>query len=102
MIKSIKILAVITSAIALLPSVSFADTISDKTQSVNQESIVFGSNNTVRSDVRQSIINVPTDRHSTSVDTNAQRAETKAIVIGEDNTSTQSIVQETSGRHRSK
>jgi hypothetical protein len=100
--KFIKILAVIAGTIAFLPSVSFADTFSGNTQSVTQESIVFGSNNTVRSDVRQSIINAPADRHNTSVTTNAQRAETKAIVIGEDNTTTQSVVQETIGRHRSK
>jgi len=101
MIKSIKVLAVIASTIALLPSVSFADTLSGNTQSVNQESIIFGSNNTVRSDVRQSIINTPAARPST-ISTNAQRAETTAIVIGDDNTTTQSIVQENIGRQRSK
>ena len=102
MMMSIKFLAIIASTIAFLPSVSIADTVSGNTQSVNQESIIFGSNNTVKSDVRQSIITAPIDRHNTSVNTNAQRAETKAIVIGDNNITTQSVVQETIGRHRSK
>jgi hypothetical protein len=100
--KSIKVLALITSAIAFLPSASFADTLSGNTQSVTQDSTIFGSHNMVRSNARQSIMNYPADRHDTSVTTNSQRAETKAIVIGEDNTTTQSVVQETIGRRRSK
>ena len=67
--KSLKILALIVGAIVLLPTASRADSLSGNTQTVNQESIVSGHNNVVKSDARQRIFNIHTiDRSGLNLD----------------------------------
>ena len=97
--KSLKILASIVGAIVLLPAASRADGFSGNTQTVNQESIVSGHNNVVRSDARQSIVDLyKVDRHGLNTDNRSQSINLKAIVIGNDNTSIQSATQSVIGR----
>lgn len=97
--KSLKIIALIVGAIVLLPTDSRADCLSGNTQTVNQESIVSGHNNIVRSDSRQSIVDLhKVDRHDLNTENRSQSINLKSIVIGNDNTSIHSAIQSATGR----
>jgi hypothetical protein len=101
--KSLKIAVLIVGAIALCPSTSFADAISGTTQEVNQESIVIGDRNTVRSDTRQTIINLQASgRSGTSISDISQRINAKTTIIGDGNTDVKSAIQANIDRQKSK
>jgi hypothetical protein len=97
--KSLKVCTLIIGAILCIPSASFADNIINTNQSVNQESIVIGNGNTVKSDVRQSIVDLQTsgDR-GTSVGYISQRINAKTIIIGNGNIDIKSAVQAATNR----
>jgi hypothetical protein len=100
--KPLNVLALIIGAIALLPSASFADNVISNTQEVNQESTVFGHNNIVSSDARQSIVNLQkSGRHEPNV-SGTQRINAKTTIIGNDNTDLKSAAQATINGQKSK
>ena len=94
--KSLKVLACIVGTIALFPTASFAENVTANTQEVNQSSIIIGNGNLVKSDVRQSIVNLQkSDRQGTTLDNNTQRINSKSIIVGDRNVDIKTAVQST-------
>lgn len=99
--KSIGILAVALGSCLLLPTASFADNISENTQSVMQSSTIVGSGNLVITDTQQSSIGIQQSRrHSDNRAVNSQRINAKTIVVGDRNIDVKRIVQEALAGHQ--
>lgn len=94
--KFLKALTLIVGTIALFPTASFADNVSVNTQEVNQSSIIVGNGNLVKSDVRQSIINLQKpERQGTNVESNTQKINSKSIIVGDRNVDIKTAIQST-------
>jgi hypothetical protein len=98
--KSIKVLALIIGAIALLPVASFADTVSGNTQEANLDTTVVGNGNSVRTTTKQFSTNrQKSGRHGDSVSGNSQLINAGSTAIGDGNHVVQKALQ-TYGNHQ--
>ena len=94
--KSIKVLALIVGAIALLPSASFAGNVAGSTQDANLNSAIIGDHNTSVTDVTQNIHNKQKafGKKGSNVSGNAQSVTGNSITAGTGNTSVQQVLQQ--------
>ena len=101
--KSIKTLALIIGAIALLPSASFAgENVSGTSQEINMGSTVVGNGNLVVTDVSQQSINTQkAGRHGTNVSGTDQKVNAVSTTIGDHNTIVQTAIQKSRNAQKS-
>jgi hypothetical protein len=64
MMKLLGIVTIVIGTIAIAPSITLADNISENTQSVTQSSTIVGSGNLVITDTQQSSIGIQNSRRS--------------------------------------
>jgi hypothetical protein len=84
--KSIKILALIVGAIALLPAASFADTVSGNNQEANLDTVVVGERNSVSTTTKQFSTNrQKSSRHGDSTSGSSQLINAGSHTIGDRN-----------------
>jgi hypothetical protein len=101
--KSIKVLALIIGAIALLPAASFADTVSGNTQEANLDTVVVGNGNSFKTTTKQTNINIQkTGRHSDSVSGSSQLINANINAIGDYNHIRQKASQANLGYQKAK
>ena len=92
--KSIKIAALIISAIALFPAASFAENVSGSTQDANLESTTIGSGNVSVTETKQNILNLQkSGRYDTNVSGTAQRVNASTTTVGDSNVSVKQAIQ---------
>jgi hypothetical protein len=98
--KSIKVLALIIGAIALLPAASFADTVSGNTSEANINTTIVGNDNSVSTTTKQFSTNrQKSGRHGDSVSGNSQLINAGSTIIGDGNHVVQKALQ-TYGNHQ--
>jgi hypothetical protein len=92
--KSIKVLALIVGAIALLPAASFADTVSGNTQEANLDTAVVGTHNSVSTTTKQFSTNrQKSSRHGESISGTSQLINAGSTTIGDYNRVKQQALQ---------
>ena len=92
--KSIKIAALIISAIALFPAASFAENVSGSTQEANLESTTVGSGNVSVTETKQNILNLQkSGRYGTNVSGTTQRVNASTTTVGDSNVSVKQAIQ---------
>ena len=92
--KSIKIVAFIIGAIALLPAVSHAENVSANEQSVNLSSVTIGNNNVSSTTTRQLILNAQKiGRYGENVDATRQAITGNTVYVGDNNIDMKDIYQ---------
>ena len=102
--KSIKTLALIIGAIALLPSASFAgENVSGTSQEINMGSTTVGNGNLVVTDLAQQAINAQkAGRHGTNVGGTDQKANAVNTTVGDHNTIVQTAIQKSKNAQKAK
>jgi hypothetical protein len=101
--KSIKVLALIIGAIALLPAASFADTVSGNTQEANLDTVVVGNGNSIKTTTKQFSTNrQKSSRHGESVSGNSQLINAGSTTIGDLNHVKQKAIQTYGNYQRTK
>jgi hypothetical protein len=101
--KSIKVLALIVGAIALLPAASFADTVNGNTQEANLSTTIVGNGNSVKTNTKQTNINIQkAGRHGESVNGSSQLINANITAIGDYNHIHQKASQANRGYQKAK
>ena len=101
--KSIKTLALIIGAIALLPSASFAgENISGTAQEINMGSTTVGNGNLVGTNLTQQATNAQkAGRYGTNVSGTDQKATAEITTVGDHNTVLQTAIQKSRNAQKS-
>jgi uncharacterized protein YoxC len=102
--KSIKVLALIIGAIALLPSASFAGTATSGNEQVtNLDSTTIGNGNFVSTATKQTNINLQkTGRHAESVNGSSQLINAATTTLGDRNHVVQKAAQTNRSHQKAK
>jgi hypothetical protein len=101
--KSIKVLALIVGAIALLPSASFAQNVAGTSQEANLSSTTVGIGNLVVTDVAQhSITAQKAGRHGDNISGTNQTVNAATTTVGDYNTIVQTAIQKAKNGQKAK
>ncbi len=101
--KSLKVLALVVGSIALLPTVSFADNVSGKSQEANLSSVTVGHGNLTVTDTKQSIIDLQQSGHlGTNVGGTAQKITGSSATVGIGNVDIKKAMQEATNAQQAK
>jgi hypothetical protein len=93
--KSIKIVALILGTIALLPSASFAQNVSGKTQEANLNSVTLGNGNVNVTETQQRILDLQqSGQGGANIGATTQTVNGHTITVGDHNLDVKQVVQE--------